>query len=39
MNAVPFAFVGMGGAMLGLHWIIKRREKLSEHKDEQGGQS
>jgi formate dehydrogenase iron-sulfur subunit len=25
MNAVPFAFVGMGGAMLGLNWIIRRR--------------
>lgn len=29
MKSVPFAFVGMGGVMLGLNWIIKRREKLS----------
>ncbi len=25
MKSVPFAFVGMGGAMLGLNWIIRRR--------------
>jgi formate dehydrogenase iron-sulfur subunit len=29
MKSVPFAFAGMGAAMLGLNWIIKRREKLS----------
>jgi len=29
MKSVPFAFVGMGGAMLGINWIIKRREKLA----------
>ncbi len=33
MKAVPFAFVGMGGAMLGLNWIIKRRIKLQDEKD------
>lgn len=25
MKAVPFAFVGMGGVMYGLNWIIRRR--------------
>ncbi len=30
MDAVPYAFVGMGGLMLGLNWIIRRRMKLSE---------
>ncbi len=36
MNAVPFTFVGMGAAMLGLNWIIKRRNKLmgGENKEE-----
>jgi len=29
MKSVPVAFVGMGGAMLGLHWIIKRRQQLA----------
>lgn len=33
MNSVPFAFVGMGAAMLGLNWIIQRRNKLSGEKD------
>jgi formate dehydrogenase iron-sulfur subunit len=33
MNAVPFAFVGMGGLMTGLNWIIKRRIKLAEKPD------
>ena len=31
MKAVPFAFVGMGAAMGGLHWIINRRNKLSKN--------
>lgn len=31
MKSVPFAFVGMGAAMLGLNWIVKRREKLNGH--------
>lgn len=39
MKSVPYAFVGMGGAMLGLHWIIKRREKLAKHDDEEGTRS
>ena len=30
MKSVPFAFVGMGGVMLGLNWIVKRRQKLAE---------
>ncbi len=30
MESVPFAFVGMGGAMLGLNWIIRRRMKLEK---------
>jgi formate dehydrogenase iron-sulfur subunit len=30
MESVPFAFVGMGAAMTGLHWIIQRRMKLQE---------
>lgn len=34
MNSVPFAFVGMGAAMLGLNWIIQRRNKLKSKKDE-----
>jgi hypothetical protein len=32
MEAVPYAFFGMGGVMLGLSWIIKRRMKLSGEK-------
>jgi len=28
MKAVPFAFLGMGAVMYGLHWIIDRRRKL-----------
>ena len=38
MKSVPFAFAGMGAAMLGLNWIIKRREKLNgnggDHEEE-----
>jgi formate dehydrogenase iron-sulfur subunit len=30
MKSVPFAFVGMGGVMLGLNWIIRRRMELSK---------
>lgn len=29
MDAIPFEFFGMGGIMLGLNWIIRRRMKLS----------
>jgi len=28
MQSVPFAFAGMGAAMGGIYWIIKRRQKL-----------
>ena len=34
MKAVPFAFVGMGGVMYGINWIIKRRMQLGEHPEE-----
>jgi formate dehydrogenase iron-sulfur subunit len=34
MESVPFAFVGMGGAMLGLNWIIRRRMKFSKEAEE-----
>ncbi len=30
MNSVPFVFVGMGGLMYGLNWIIRRRIELAE---------
>ena len=33
MKSVPFAFVGMGGAMLGLNWIIRRRMENEKAKD------
>jgi len=32
MKSVPYAFVGMGGVMYGLNWIIRRRNELSEGK-------
>jgi formate dehydrogenase iron-sulfur subunit len=32
MESVPFAFVGMGGVMLGLNWIIRRRMEFSKSK-------
>lgn len=34
MKSVPFAFVGMGAAMLGLNWIIRRRMELSKNEDD-----
>ncbi len=35
MDAVPFAFLGMGMAMTGLYWVIGRRTKLqAEHAGE-----
>ncbi len=37
MESVPPAFLGMGATMLGLNWIIKRRQKLqgqSEDKED-----
>ncbi len=36
MNSVPFVFVGMGAFMTGLHWIIKRRMKLQNEKENGG---
>jgi formate dehydrogenase iron-sulfur subunit len=30
MKSVPFAFIGMGGVMYGLNWIIRRRMQLAE---------
>jgi formate dehydrogenase iron-sulfur subunit len=35
MESVPFAFVGMGGVMLGLNWVIRRRMKLSEEQSKE----
>lgn len=35
MKSVPYAFAGMGGAMLGLNWIIRRRNKLGKIEKEQ----
>ncbi len=32
MKAVPFAFLGMGAVMYGLHWIIDRRRRLQSQK-------
>jgi formate dehydrogenase iron-sulfur subunit len=29
MRAVPFVFVGMGGVMYGINWIIRRRMQLA----------
>ena len=34
MKSVPFAFVGMGGFMLGLNWIIRRRMEFSKQQNE-----
>jgi len=34
MKSVPFAFAGMGGVMLGLNWIIRRRMNLSKEQHE-----
>ena len=34
MESVPFAFVGMGGVMLGLNWIIRRRMEFSKEQNE-----
>ena len=33
MESVPFAFVGMGGVMLGLNWIIRRRMEFSKEQN------
>lgn len=37
MKAVPFAFVGMGGVMYGVNWVIKRRMKLAAEKEDGEG--
>lgn len=34
MKSVPFAFVGMGGVMLGINWIIRRRMELSRNQSD-----
>jgi len=39
MQGVVPAFFGMGAAMLGLNWIIKRRQKLMGGDTEEDGQS
>lgn len=36
MKGVLPAFFGMGAVMLGLNWVIKRRQKLSDGNDDQG---
>ena len=36
MESVPFAFVGMGGFMLGLNWIIRRRMKINKENGNEG---
>ena len=33
MESVPFSFVGMGGFMLGLNWIIRRRMEFSKQQN------
>ena len=33
MESVPFAFVGMGGVMLGLNWVIRRRMELGKEQN------
>ena len=30
MKSVPIAFFGMGGAMLGINWVVRRRMKLAK---------
>ncbi len=32
MHAVPFAFVGMGAAMIGFRWFLGRRDRLREER-------
>ena len=34
MEAVPFTFVGVGVLMGGLHWLVKRRQKLQLENEE-----
>lgn len=33
MRSVPFTFLGMGGAMLGINWIIRRRMELNKEEN------
>lgn len=37
MKSVPYAFAGMGGVMLGLNWIIKRRMKREQEENKPEG--
>ncbi len=39
MLAVPFTFVGMGALMTGLHWIVKRRQKLQSEQNGGGDEN
>ncbi len=34
MKSVPFAFLGMGGVMYGINWIVKRRMELAKKTNE-----
>ncbi|MBN1212561.1 MAG: 4Fe-4S dicluster domain-containing protein [candidate division Zixibacteria bacterium] len=36
MNAVPFAFVGMGAVMYGINWVIKRRMNNGQETGKEG---
>ena len=36
MKSVPYAFVGMGGVMYGINWVIRRRMKRSNEQHESG---
>jgi formate dehydrogenase iron-sulfur subunit len=33
MGSVPFAFLGMGGIMSGIYWMIKRRQELNKNEE------
>ena len=37
MESVPYAFAGMGGVMLGLNWLIRRRMKLGKDQSKKEG--
>ncbi|MDD3731412.1 MAG: 4Fe-4S dicluster domain-containing protein [candidate division Zixibacteria bacterium] len=36
MNAVPFAFVGMGAVMYGINWVIRRRMNIGKDGNKEG---
>lgn len=36
MNAVPFAFVGMGAVMYGINWVIRRRMNVGKDENKEG---